>query len=506
LHIFNWTVGSTHTLSASSAVSCGSGCQYSYQSWNDGGTQSHTIAVPNKATTYKATFHLQYYLTMFSNPSDGGLVSPSSGWYDYGTQVLIQANPFSGYTFASWSSEGYGSYNGNSPTAVISVTTPIQEVANFQYTGTSGYSATFEEYNIPSGVTWGISVGSSFFTTTSTSITVYGLNGIMTYAYENSVSSSNTRYVCQLNCSGSVSGYTTVTATYAIQPMVILQTQQYGTPQVLVAGQALPSNVAVDNAGDIYWTNLNSGQLLKLAEGSKSPVVLLTGLQDVLGVDVDGAGNIYYSEYLQGNIYRLSAGSSTPQLLKSNVDFPNSISVDLNGNAYFITGGSCGDKIVKLNISSNTLTTILTASNGADQAFGGLFIHPSGDLYYTTCNNYAISMLPAGSTAPQVLLNVAYQPSGVWVDNQRNIFYVTGEAVEMLPNGARTPFVLAEGLSLRQIALDSQGNIYYADGASGIIWEIPNLDASALSNSAVQALVLAHSNSSPRPRMNFQPS
>ena len=383
------------------------------------------------------------------------------------------------------------------------MTTPILEVANFQYTGTSSYSATFEEYNIPPGITWGINVGSSFFTTTSTSITIYGLNGIVTYAYQNSISNSDTRYVCQLNCSGSVSGYTTVSATYAIQPIVTPQTQ-YGNPQILVSGQALPSNIVVDNAGDVYWTNQNSGQLLKLPEGSKSPVVLLTGLQGVQGLGVDSSGNVYYSEYLQGNLYRLSAGSLTPQLLKSNLDFPNSMSLDLNGNVYFITGRTCGDKIVKLNIESNKLTTILTASNGTDQAFSGLFIHPSGDLYYTTCNNYAINMLPAGSTAPQVLLNVSSQPSGIWVDNQRNIFYVLGSTVDLLPNGASNPLVIAKGLSLHQIALDSQGNIYYIDAAEGIIWEIPNLSAGALSNSAVQMHILPHANSSPRPRMNCQ--
>ena len=472
-HIFNWTAGSTHTLSASSAVSCGSGCQYSYQSWSDDGTQSHNITVPNQATTYKATFYLQYYLTTFSNPANGGLVTPTSGWYNYGTQILIQADASSGYTFVSWTSGGYGSYNGNSRTAIISIASPMLEVANFQYTGTSIYSVTFEEYNIPLGVTWGINVGSSFFTTTSTSITIYGLTGIVTYAYQNSVSNSNTQYLCQSNCSGTVSDYATVSATYAVQPILTPQTQQYGTSQILVAEQATPSNIVVDNADNTFWTNEN-GELLKLSKGSTSPIVLLTGLQDVQGLGVDSSGNIYYSEYLQGNLYRLSAGSSQPQLLQSNLKFPSSISVDLNGNVYFITGGSCGDKITKLDIKSNTLTTILT-TNSTGQAFSELYVHPSGDLYYATCNNYAIDILPAGSTTTQVLLKASSQISGIWVDSQRNIFYVLSSSVNMLPYGASNPLVIAKGLSLHGIALDSQGNIYYVDTAEKIIWELPNL-------------------------------
>ena len=491
LHVFNWTVGSTHALSASSAVSCSSGCQYSYQNWNDGGAQSHTITVPSNSTLYRVTFHLQYYLTTLSSPPDGGLISPPSGWYNYGTQVPVQAAPFSGYIFASWSSEGYGSYNGNSPMAIITMTGPILEVANFQYTGTSAYFVTFEEYNIPQGITWGINIGSSFFTTTSTTITIYGLNGIVAYAYQSSISNSETRYVCQLNCSGSVSGYTTVSATYAIQPIVTPQTPMYGISQIMVTGQALPSNIAVDNAGDVFWTNQNSGELLKLPEGSKSPLVLLTGLQNVRGLGVDSWGNIYYSEYLQGNLYRLSAGSLTPQLLKSNLDFPSSMSVDLNGNPYFITGGTCGNSIVRLDIESNTLTTMLATSNGTDQTFSALFIHPSGDLYYATCNNYSIEMLPAGSTTPQVLLKVSTQIGDIWVDNQRNIFYVLSSSIDLLPNGGSNPLVIARGLSLHRIALDLQDNIYYIDVAEGIIWELPTL-SSTLSTSIGQIVAPAY--------------
>jgi hypothetical protein len=55
---FNWAAGSTHTLTANSPVTS-NGIQYTFQYWNDGGAQTHTITTPSSATTYTATFLTQ---------------------------------------------------------------------------------------------------------------------------------------------------------------------------------------------------------------------------------------------------------------------------------------------------------------------------------------------------------------------------------------------------------------------------------------------------------------
>jgi hypothetical protein len=48
-------VGSTNSISAPSPQSKGSK-SYSFQSWSDGGAQSHNITAPATATTYTAKF------------------------------------------------------------------------------------------------------------------------------------------------------------------------------------------------------------------------------------------------------------------------------------------------------------------------------------------------------------------------------------------------------------------------------------------------------------------
>ena len=57
--VFVWAIGSTHTIAAVSPVGCGTGCQYLFMVWSDGGAQSHTITVPGSPMTYKATFQKQ---------------------------------------------------------------------------------------------------------------------------------------------------------------------------------------------------------------------------------------------------------------------------------------------------------------------------------------------------------------------------------------------------------------------------------------------------------------
>jgi len=129
---YSWTIGSTHTLEAISPVSGGSGTQYVWTSWSDGGGRSHTYTTPSSSQTVTANFKTQYYLTMAANPSSGGSVSPSSGWRDADTSVQIHATTNSGWTFTSWTGSGSGSYSGSDNPRTITMNGPITETANFQ--------------------------------------------------------------------------------------------------------------------------------------------------------------------------------------------------------------------------------------------------------------------------------------------------------------------------------------------------------------------------------------
>jgi len=133
--VFVWQVGSTHTISAETLLSCGTSCQYVFTSWSDGGASTHTVTAPSRPTTYNATYTLQYYLTIAVSPTGAGSVTPSSGWYNAGTTVSITAAPASDDSFLSWIGACNGGsfcYSGPSNPAVVTMNGAIIETASFQ--------------------------------------------------------------------------------------------------------------------------------------------------------------------------------------------------------------------------------------------------------------------------------------------------------------------------------------------------------------------------------------
>ncbi len=60
---FTWIPGSTHTIGVASPQAGTTGTRYVYQSWGDGGAQTHTVTVPQTTATYTVNFTTQYQLT-----------------------------------------------------------------------------------------------------------------------------------------------------------------------------------------------------------------------------------------------------------------------------------------------------------------------------------------------------------------------------------------------------------------------------------------------------------
>ena len=98
-----WTPGSSCAVTFVSPHSTQGGIRYLFSGWQDGNASNpRTITAPNQATTYSGTFTTQYFLTVVSNPTEGGTVS-GGGWINPGT-VTITETPSSGYRFVGWTS------------------------------------------------------------------------------------------------------------------------------------------------------------------------------------------------------------------------------------------------------------------------------------------------------------------------------------------------------------------------------------------------------------------
>ena len=127
---FNWTTGAQHQINTTSPQG-NSNTRYIWSNWSDGGAITHTITVSDIASTYTANFNTEHYLTISSNPSGGGIVTPQSGWHIANEKIQIEATNNSGYYFTGWIGSGLGSYTGTNNPDSITMQNPISEIANF---------------------------------------------------------------------------------------------------------------------------------------------------------------------------------------------------------------------------------------------------------------------------------------------------------------------------------------------------------------------------------------
>jgi hypothetical protein len=133
----SWPSGSSHTIAVATPQSAGTGTQYVWTGWSDGGSSSHSIA-PTSATTYTVSFATQYLLSTSVLPAGSGTVAAnptsSTGYYNSGTPVQLTAAPTTGYSFSNWTGDASGSTN----PLTMNMTAPRSVVANFQPTSGGG--------------------------------------------------------------------------------------------------------------------------------------------------------------------------------------------------------------------------------------------------------------------------------------------------------------------------------------------------------------------------------
>jgi hypothetical protein len=130
---FSWDPGSAHSIGATSPQ--GIGTLFTFDSWSDGGNQTHTITTPSQDTTYTARFNAQYLLTGIVSPAAAGTITSdpccTNGYFDNGTPVNVTAVPNCGFTFANWTSDLSGPTNPQT----ITITGPKTVTANFTSNG-----------------------------------------------------------------------------------------------------------------------------------------------------------------------------------------------------------------------------------------------------------------------------------------------------------------------------------------------------------------------------------
>ncbi|MCP8307244.1 MAG: hypothetical protein H3Z53_03685 [archaeon] len=172
---FNWVPGSTHSIGTTSPQSGGTGIQYVWTSWSDGGAITHNIVVPSTSTTYTANFKTQYYLTVTS-----AYDSPTGeGWYDSGSTASSSVtSPVSGgagiqYVATGFSGTGSAPSSGSGTSVSFTITSPSSITWNWK---TQYYLTVVSAHGTTGGEGWYDSGATAYATVTP--LTVSGPSGV----------------------------------------------------------------------------------------------------------------------------------------------------------------------------------------------------------------------------------------------------------------------------------------------------------------------------------------
>jgi hypothetical protein len=93
-------------------------------SWT--GNVSENLSVP-------LTYERQFYVTIMPNAPGGGTLSPSSGWYDFGSKLNMNAAAAYGWSFEGWEGVGVDAVSTSNSTFYLTVgpSSPANETAVF---------------------------------------------------------------------------------------------------------------------------------------------------------------------------------------------------------------------------------------------------------------------------------------------------------------------------------------------------------------------------------------
>lgn len=125
-----------------------------------------------------------------------------------------------------------------------------------------------------------------------------------------------------------------------------------GAPMTISSGEPEPVDIAVDTAGNIYWTCRTAGVILRNDAVSGTTSLVLNGLDQPTGIDIDDDGNLYFTEIptpgIPGSmggtnkVWKYAPDSQQFTLISVGEPEPTDVTVAPDGSAVYWTCTSAG--------------------------------------------------------------------------------------------------------------------------------------------------------------------
>ena len=222
---------------------------------------------------------------------------------------------------------------------------------------------------------------------------------------------------------------------------------------------------AIDPSDNIYIADTNVNTIRKYDPSGNLTVVPTTGLNQPRAMVFDGVGNLYISDSANNRIVVLSPNGTQTVLPGLTVNFPTGIAFDRTYQNLWIADQN-NDQVVEYNMSSQTVNSTVTGFYNVPDAVA---VAANGIVYVGTVGNYAnggiYSFAPGATTAAE-LSYPQLRGVGCLVFDKFGNLYVSDRNGNNLfrvdSSGNMTQ--LATQVSNAGIALDSQSNIWLANG------------------------------------------
>jgi len=222
----------------------------------------------------------------------------------------------------------------------------------------------------------------------------------------------------------------------------------YASPQVYVRDTAIAPLSPTNTGGSVTVPPTT-----KLAPGIRG-----------FDMAVDDAGNVYFSRYPENDVIKIPAGTTTQVVIASGLNVPEGVVADNLGNVFVAEYGN--HDIKEIPVGGGPV--VVFASGFTPRA---LAIDSAGNIYVAAYGEHEVLKIPAGGGTPVVLASVSFQPSIIAVDNVGNVYFGAGAIPQQLykisPGGTISPFLQPfNNYTVYQITCDAAGNLFYSDAFS----------------------------------------
>jgi len=213
-----------------------------------------------------------------------------------------------------------------------------------------------------------------------------------------------------------------------------------GAITMLHIGEPEPTNIAIDNQGDLYWTCKSAGVILKQTEEGTTSL-FLGGLEQPSGISVSKRGNVYFTEIPNpgvpnaGNRVSVTNGN-TKVILHQGEPEPTDIVVSRNGSLYW-TCKSAGVLLQRVNGETSVLL------DGLNHPVGIALDHKGETLYFTEVPTPGV-------------------PGSAGGQNRVNALDLRTKMVRVIHEGDPEP---------TDVAVARNGNVYWTCTSAGVIVE-----------------------------------